>query len=111
MAPQPMGLSGPMAKGHLMTIEIQDEDLIRSQALKMNKREMPYYFDSLVSSTHKGITKWINDLWENPICQRATNLSEFIAKQVPCRSGLFLKHEPNFKTIARFKDVGISLCN
>ena len=45
--------------------EIQDEDLIRSQAPKMNYREV----------------------------------SEFIAKQVPCRSGLFVKHEPNVKTL------------
>ena len=48
---------------------------------------------------HKGITKWIDNLWENPTCQPTTNLSEFIAKQVLCRSGLFLKHEPNVKTL------------
>ena len=47
MAPQPLGLSGPMAQGHLMTIEIQDEDLIRSQAPKMNNPEVPFYYDSL----------------------------------------------------------------
>ena len=32
-----------------------------------------------------------------------TNLSEFIAKQGLCRSGLFLKHEPNVKTL--FLDI------
>ena len=35
----------------------------------------------------------------NPICQRVTNLSEFIAKQVPCQSDLFLKHEANVQTL------------
>ena len=53
MAPQPLDLLDPMVQGHLMTIEIQDEGLIRSQALKMSKREVPYYFDSLVSNTTK----------------------------------------------------------
>ena len=46
---------------------------------------------------HKGITKWINIFGKNPICQHTTNLSDFIAKQVLCRSGLHLKHEPNVK--------------
>ena len=48
---------------------------------------------------HKGITEWINNLWKNPICQHTTNLSEFIAKQVLCRSGLYLKHEPSVTTL------------
>ena len=55
MAPQPLGLSGPMAQDHLMTIEIQDEDLIRSQAPKMNNREVPFYYDSLANKTTKGL--------------------------------------------------------
>ena len=50
MAPQPPGLSGPMAQGHLMTAEIQDEDLIRSQAPKMNNREAPFHYDSLANN-------------------------------------------------------------
>ena len=53
MAPQPLDLLDPMVEGHLITIEIQDEGLLRSQAPKMNKREVPYYFDSLVSNTTK----------------------------------------------------------
>ena len=64
MAPPPLGLSGPIAQGHLMTIEIQDEDLIRSQAPKMNSREVPFYYGSLANNTTKGITKWINNLGE-----------------------------------------------
>ena len=35
----------------------------------------------------------------NPICKLATNLSEFIARQVPCQSDSFLKHEANVKTL------------
>ena len=32
-------------------------------------------------------------------CQRVTNLLEFVAKQVPCQSGLYLNHEPNVRTL------------
>ena len=49
-APQPQG---PMAQGHLMTTETHDEDLIRSEAPKMNNREVPSYFDSLANNTSK----------------------------------------------------------
>ena len=34
---------------------------------------------------HTGITIWINNLWENPTFQPFINLSEFLAKQVPCQ--------------------------
>ena len=34
-APQPQGLSGPMAQGHLMTIGVRGVDLIRSQVLRL----------------------------------------------------------------------------
>ena len=50
---------------------------------------------------HKGITKWINNLWEESNMPAFNNLSEFIAKQVLCRSGLCLKHEPHVKTLLR----------
>ena len=42
MAPQPRSLSGPMAQGHLITPEIHDENLIRSQAPKINNHEVPF---------------------------------------------------------------------
>ena len=42
-APQPLGLSGPMALDHLMTTGIQDADLILPQALLMNMRDVPSY--------------------------------------------------------------------
>ena len=80
--PQPLGLSGPMAQGHLMTIETQDEDLIRSQAPKMNNREVPFYYDSLASNTTKGLQSGSIIFGKNPICQHTTSLPEFIAKQV-----------------------------
>ena len=108
MAPQPLGLPGPMAQGHLMTMEIQDEDLIRSQAPKMNNREVPFYCDSLANYTTKGLQSGSIIFGKNPICQHTKSLSEFFAKQVPCRSGLFLKHEPHFKTLLLEKnDDGI----
>ena len=93
------GSLGPMAKGHLMTIETQNEGLIRSQALKMNKREVPYYFDSFVRNTTKELRYGSMIFGKNPICPHTTNLSEFIARQVLCRPGLYLKHEPNVKIL------------
>ena len=85
MAPLPLGLSGPMAQGHLMTVEIQDEELIHSQSPKMNNHEVPFYYDSLVNNTTKGLQSGSVIFGENPKCQHTTNLSEFIAEQVLCR--------------------------
>ena len=112
-APQPLGLSGPMAQGHLMTVEIRGVDLILSPAPKMNNRRSAVLLRFPCEQYHKGITKWINNLWEESnVPARTTSLSEFIAKQVLCRSGLLLKHEPNVKTLLfGYKDDGISLCN
>ena len=56
-APQaqgPLGPLGPMVQGHLMTAEIRGVDLIRSQAPKMNKHEVPFYYGSLANNTTKG---------------------------------------------------------
>ena len=99
MAPQPLGLSGPMAQGHLMTIETQYEDLIRSEAPKMNHREVPFYYGSLVNNTIKGLQSGSIPFGKSLICWHVTNLLGFIAKQVPCQSGLFLKHEANVTTL------------
>ena len=48
----------------------------------------------------KGITKWIDTLWgesKMQVCNK--NLSEFTARQVPCQSDSFLKHEANARTL------------
>ena len=73
----------------------------------MNNREVPFYYDSLANNTTKGSQSGSITLGKNPTCQHMTSLSEFIAKQVPCRSGLFLKHEPNVKTLLLGKNDGI----
>ena len=36
---------------------------------------------------------------KGPTYQHSTNLSQSIARQVPCRPGLYLKQEPNVKTL------------
>ena len=54
-APQPLGPSGPMAQGHLMTIGIRDVDLTLSQALKMNMHGVPSYYGSHVNNTTLGL--------------------------------------------------------
>ena len=45
MAPQPVGLSGAMARGLLTTKGTQDVDLIRMPAQSMNMHEVPFCFD------------------------------------------------------------------
>ena len=96
------------SQGHLMTVEIRGVDLIRSQAPKMNKHEVPSYYGSFANNTTKGVRSGLNIFWKNPICQHSTNLSEFIVRQVLCRSGLYLKHESNVETfLAREEDDGI----
>ena len=48
---------------------------------------------------HTGITKWINNLWENRTFHPLTNPSEFIAKQVPCQPDSYSKQEPSVRTL------------
>ena len=95
-APQPQG---PMAQGHLMTTETRDEDLILPQAQKMNNHEVPSYSDSLVNNISKELHSGSIPFGMNLVCRLVTNLLEFIAKQTPCQSDLFLKHEANVKTL------------
>ena len=95
-APQPQG---PLAQDHLMTTETRDEDLILPQAPKMNNHEVPFYYDSLANNTSKELQSGSLPYGKSPICKLATNLSEFIARQVPCQSDLFLKHQANLKTL------------
>ena len=98
-----------VAQDHLMTTETHDEDLILSPAPKMNNHEVPFYFDSLANNTSKGLPSGSIPFGKNPICSLATNLSEFIAKQVPCQSGLFLKHEAIAKTLLLEKRLMVFL--
>ena len=76
MAPQPMGLSGPMAQDHLMT-EIQGEDLIRSQAPEDEQSRSAVLLRFRCEQYHKGVTKWIDNLWEecNVCTQQASQNS------------------------------------
>ena len=106
-APQPLGPSGPIAQGRLMTVEIQGVDLIRSQAPKMNKHEVPSYFGSLPNNTTKGLRSRSMIFGKNPTCQHTTNLSEFIARQVLCRSGSYSRAKCQ-DFVAQYKDDGIS---
>ena len=98
-APQPLGLSGPMALDHLMTIRIQDADLILLQALLMNMREVPPYYDSLANTTTKGSQSGSILSVEKPTCLPTIGLLQFIVKQVPRRSGLYLNHETNVRIL------------
>ena len=57
----------------------------------------------------KGLRSESKIFVKNPICQDSTNLSEFIVRQVLCRSGLYLKPRDKCKDfIARDEDDGIS---
>ena len=99
MAPQALDLLGPTAQGHLMTVEIRGVDLIRSQAPKMNRHEVPSYYGSHANNTTMGLRSGSMIFAKNPICPHTTNLSEFIAKQFLRRPDSFLKHEPNVRTL------------
>ena len=52
-----------------MTIEVQDEDLILSQAPKMNNREVPFYYDSLANNTTKGVRFGSIIFGKDPTCR------------------------------------------
>ena len=91
MAAQPQG---PMAQVHLMTTGTHDEGLILPQAQKMNNHEVPSYSDFLANNTSKGLHSGSIPFGKKLVCSE-----RIIAKQVPCPSGLFLKHEPNVKTL------------
>ena len=107
-APQPLGPSGPIAQGHLMTIEIQGVDLILSLVLKMNKHEVPSYYGSRCEQYHKGITKWIDNLLEEsnmPADNKPVRI-HCIAGSLSAR----LVFETRAKCqdfVARYKDGGI----
>ena len=107
-APQPLGPLGPMAQGHLMTVEILGVDLILSQAPKMNKHEVPSYYGSHANNTQNGITIWINNLWEE---SNMPAYSELVRNN--CKAGsvsVRLAFETGAKCqdfVARYKDDGI----
>ena len=93
-----------MDQGHLMTTEIKNEDLIRSDEHARSAVLLRFHFEQY----HRGMLKWIEIFGKNPTCQHTTSLSEFIAKQ-------FLSVKPEFETRAkcqdfvdRYKDDGIS---
>ena len=83
--------------GH--AVGTQDADWILSLVQKMNRHEVPSCYSSLANNIIKGLRNGSIVFGKTPTCQPSTNLSEFIAKQVLCRSGLYLKHEPNVKTL------------
>ena len=91
-----------------MTKRIQDVDLILLQALKTNMHGVPSHYDSHVSNSTLELRIGSTTFGKNQTFQSITNLSEFIAKQVPCRPDSYSKQEPNVRTfVAGYKDDGI----
>ena len=88
-----LGSHGPGSSNDSRNYETQTWYVLKPP--KMNKHKVPFYHGSLANNTTKGLRSG------SIIIQHAstTNLSEFIAKQVLCRSGLFLKQEPNVTTL------------
>ena len=80
--PQPLGPLGPMAQGNLMTEEIRGVDLIRSQAPKMNRHEVPSYYGPFSEQYHKGSTEKIHNLWEESILAAFNKLV-----RIHCKAG------------------------
>ena len=82
-----------------MTIGIRDADLIFPQALLLNMREVPSCYDSLANNTTKGLQSGSILSVKKPTCLPTIGLLLFIVKQVPRQPGLYLKQEPNVKTL------------
>ena len=83
-----------------MTIGTREADLILLQTLMMKMREMPSCYGSHANNTTKGLRSGSIIIFvKNPTCQPTVDLLRFIVKQVACRSGLYLKHEPSVKTL------------
>ena len=82
-----------------MTTGKQDADLILPQALLMNMREVPSYYDSFANNTTKGLQSGSTLSVKKPTSLPTIGLLQFIVKQVPRRSSLYLNHEPNVKIL------------
>ena len=91
-------VDGSTAAGSHGPAETRDEDLILPQTPKTNNHEVPFYYDSLANNTSKELQSGSIPFGMNPMCKLVTNLSEFIARQVPCQSDSFLKHEANVRS-------------
>ena len=102
-------LQGPMAHGHLMTTRTHDEGLILPQAQKINNHEVPSFFDSLANNTSKELHSGSIPFGKSLVCWHVTNLLEFIAKQAPCQSDLFLRQEANVRTLLSVKKMMVFL--
>ena len=96
---QPLGLSGPMAQGHLMTIETQDVDLILSLALKMIMHAVPSYSSFRVSNTTLELPCGSIASGRSPTYQPTTNPQEFIAKQLAYPPDSYSRRELNVRTL------------
>ena len=90
---QPLGLSGPMVQGHLMTIEIRGADLTLSQALKTNRHGVPSYYDSNVGNTIPVYSNRVR------IHCKAGSVSARLVSETRAKCQDF---------VARYKDDGIS---
>ena len=92
-----------------MTVEKRGVDLILSLVPKMNRHEVPSYYGSHANNTTKGFRFGSMIFGKDPTCQPATNLSEFIAKQVLCRPDSYSKQEPNVRTL--WPDLKMMVCH
>ena len=99
MAPQPLGPSGPIALGYPMTIGIQDADLIPPKPCWRTRAKCRLTTIFLRAIPQRDYQVDQYSFGENPTCQPTIDLLQFIVKQVPRQSGLYLNHEPNVKTL------------
>ena len=79
--------------------EIRGVDLTPSQAMGMNRHEVPFYCGSRVTHTTLGSRIGFISYRKKQTLPSTVNQSEFIVKQVPCRPDSFLKHEPNVRIL------------
>ena len=100
MAPQPLYLSGPMAQGHLMTSEIQDPEDEHARSAVLLRFPCEQH--------HKGITKWINDLWEKSNMPAYNKPVRIHCKADSVSARLVFETRAKCQDfVARYKDDGI----
>ena len=99
MAPQPLGPLGPMARGLLTTTGTQDEDLILSQALKMNMHEVPSWYSFRVNKTTLEFLLGSIASGQRPTYQPTTTPSGLIAKQVAYPPDSYSRRVLNVRTL------------
>ena len=97
MGPQPLGLSGPMTQGRLMT---GGNSRRRLQTLSCSEDEqVPSCYGSLANHMTKVLRCGSIVFGKNPTCQHTTNICQNLLQSRLCPADSYSKQEPNVRTL------------